>query len=124
MAAIVVSQHARETRLTGVAGACATARDMARRALGYAAATVLICGVGAAVAQLVAEILSFPAPIASTAITLIAVALLHSLRRHLNTTRSTGKAWREPAQRPATGPPGSDRRPARTWLTTTGHPGG
>jgi len=88
MAAIVVSRHAKATWLTGVAGVCAKAREMVRRALGYAAATVLICAVGAALAELVAEILSFPAPIAITAITLIAVALLHSLRRHLCTRPS------------------------------------
>jgi hypothetical protein len=85
MAAIVVSQHAKATWLTGVADVGPKARDMVRRAVGYAAATVLICAVGAAVTQLVAEILSFPAPIAITAITLTAVALLNSLRRHLHT---------------------------------------
>jgi predicted lysophospholipase L1 biosynthesis ABC-type transport system permease subunit len=85
MAAIVVSQNTKATWLTGVAGVCAKARVMVRRALGYAAATVLICALGAALAQLAAEILSFPAPIAITAITLIAVALLNSLRRHLHT---------------------------------------
>jgi len=86
MAGIVVSRNAsrnaKVTWLAGIAGVCAKARDMVRRALGYAAATALICAAGAALAQLVAEILSFPAPIAITAITLIAVALLHSLRRH------------------------------------------
>jgi hypothetical protein len=90
MAAIVVSYSAKAPWLTGVAGLCAKVRDMARRALGYAAATVLICAVGAAVAQLVVEILSFPAPIASTAITLIAVALLNSPRQHLDTQPGHG----------------------------------
>jgi hypothetical protein len=45
----------------------------------------MICAVGAALLQLVAQILSFPAPVAVTAITLIAAALLKSLRRHLRT---------------------------------------
>jgi hypothetical protein len=84
MAAIVTSQHAKATRLTGVASGRATARDTVRRAIGYAAAAVLICAVGATVAQLVAEILSFPAPLAGAAIALTAVALLHWLRRHLD----------------------------------------
>jgi hypothetical protein len=83
MTAIAVSQNAKATWLTRVAGVCAPARDMVRRTMGYAAATVLICAVGAALVQLVAEILSFPAPIAVIALTLIAVALLHLLRRDL-----------------------------------------
>jgi len=85
MAAIVFSQNAKAAWLTRVAGMCAKACDMVRRAMGYAAGTVLICAVGAALAQLVAQILSFPSPIAITAITLIVVVLLHSLRRHLHT---------------------------------------
>jgi hypothetical protein len=90
MSAIVVSHNAKAPWLSGVAGLCTQVRDMARRALGYAAATVLICAVGAAVAQLVIEILSFPAPIASTAITLIAVALVNSPRQHLDTQPGHG----------------------------------
>jgi hypothetical protein len=45
----------------------------------------LTCAVGAALFQLVAELVSFPAPIAVTAITVMAAALLNSLRRHIRT---------------------------------------
>jgi hypothetical protein len=83
MTAITVSQNAKASWLTHLAGVCAPARDVVRRAVGYAAATVLIGAVGAAMVQLVAEILSFPAPIAVIALTLLAVALLHRLRRDL-----------------------------------------
>jgi cobalamin synthase len=82
MAVIVFGQDAKAWR-TGVAGVRAKARGMVQRAMAYAAGAVLICAVGAALVQLVAEILGFPAPIAVTAITLIAVALLRSLHRHL-----------------------------------------
>jgi hypothetical protein len=83
MAAIVSRQNAKAPWSEGAAGIRAKARDMVQRAMGYAAATVLICAIGAALAQLVTEILSFPAPIAVTAITLMAAALLRSLRWHL-----------------------------------------
>jgi hypothetical protein len=82
MAAIVIRENAKATCLTGIAGVRAKACEMVQRGMAYAAATVLICAVGAALLQLVAEILSFPAPIAATAITLIAAALLNSLRRN------------------------------------------
>jgi hypothetical protein len=85
MAAIVIRDNAKAAWLTGTAGVRAKAREMARRALDCAAATVLACAVGAALFQLVAELVSFPAPIAVTAITVIAAALLNSLRRHIRT---------------------------------------
>jgi hypothetical protein len=56
---------------------------MAQRAMACAAATIMVCAVGMALLQLVAQMLSFPAPIAVTAITLMAADLLNSLRRHL-----------------------------------------
>jgi hypothetical protein len=83
MTAITVSQNTRATWLTRLAGVCAPARDVVRQAIGYAAATVLIGAVGAAMLQLVAEILSFPTPIAVIALTLMALALFHRLRRDL-----------------------------------------
>jgi len=83
MAVIVIRENAKATWLTGVAALGAKTRDIVRRGMAYAAATVLICAVGAALVQLVAQLLSFSAPIAATAITLIAMALLHSLLRHL-----------------------------------------
>ena len=80
MAAIVIGKNAKAASLAGV---CIKARDLGRRALRYAAATALICAVGVALLQLVAQILGFPAPIAAIAITLMAGALLNRLRRHL-----------------------------------------
>ncbi len=58
---------------------------MAQRATAYVAAAVLACAVGAALLQLAAQILSFSAPIAVTGLTVMAAALLNSLRRHLRT---------------------------------------
>jgi membrane protein implicated in regulation of membrane protease activity len=81
MAAIVIRQNAKAAWLTGIAGVQAKTPEMLRRAMDCAAATVLACAVGAALLQLVAELLSFPAPVAVTAITVMAAALLNSLRR-------------------------------------------
>jgi hypothetical protein len=86
MAAIVIRDNAKATWLTSLAGVRATACDMVQRAMACAAATILICAVAVAVAQLAAEFLSFPAPIAFTAITLMTAALLDSLCRHLRTS--------------------------------------
>ena len=85
MAAIVIRDNAKATWLTGLAAVRAKARDMVHRAMANAAATIMICAAGAALLQLTAQILSLPAPIAVTAITLMAAALLNSLRRHLQT---------------------------------------
>jgi hypothetical protein len=83
MAAIVIRENAKATWPTGIAGLRAKACEMAKRGMAYAAATVMICAVGAALLQLVAQILSFSTPIAVPVITLIAAALLNSLRRHI-----------------------------------------
>jgi hypothetical protein len=83
MTAIVIRADAKATWLTGLAGVRVRACDMVQRAMACAAATIMVCAVGAALLQLVAQILSFPAPIAVTAITLMAATLLNSLRRHL-----------------------------------------
>ena len=85
MAVIVSRDNAAQTWLSGLAGVRAKARDMGRRAIACAAATILICAVAAALVQLAAELLSFPAPIAVTAMTLMAAALLTSLCRHRRT---------------------------------------
>jgi hypothetical protein len=85
MAAIVIRDNAKATWLTGLAGVRAQARGMGQRAMACAAATILICAIAAALVQLAAELLSFPAPIAVTAMTLTAAALLNSLCRHLRT---------------------------------------
>ncbi len=85
MTAIVIRDNAKATRLAGLAGVRPQACDIVQRAMACAAATILICAVAAALAQLAAEFLSFPAPIAVTAMTLMAAALLDSLCRHLRT---------------------------------------
>jgi hypothetical protein len=56
---------------------------MLRRGLDYAAGTVLICAVCAALLLLAAEILSFSSPVADAAAALAATLLLNSLRRRL-----------------------------------------
>jgi hypothetical protein len=83
MAAVVIRDNAKATWLTGLAGVRANACEMVQRAMACAAATILICAVAAALVQLAAELLSFPAPIVVTAMTLMAAALLISLCRHL-----------------------------------------
>jgi hypothetical protein len=103
MAAIVIrdNANAKATWLTGLAGVRATACGMAQRAMAWAAAAVLICAVAAALVQLVAELLSFPAPIAVAAMTLMAAVLLHSLCRHLRrpARRRSGPGNRHSLQR-------------------------
>ena len=86
MAVIIIRDHTAQTWLTGLAGVRAKAYDMGQRAMACAAATILIGAVTAALVQLAAELLSFPAPIAVTAMTLMAAALLNSLCRHLHTS--------------------------------------
>lgn len=93
MAAIAIRENAKTAWPAGRAGGRATARGMARRAMDCAAATVLACAVGAALLQLAAELASFPAPVAVTAITVMAAALLNSLRRHIRTRPGH---WRGP----------------------------
>ena len=88
MAATVIRDNATATWLTGLAGVRAKAYDMGQRAMACAAATILICAVAAALVQLAGELVTFPAPIAVTAMTLMAAALLNSLRRHRNRTWS------------------------------------
>ena len=85
MAAIVIRENAKAAWLTGTAGARAKPREMVRRAMDCAAATVMACAVGAALLQLGAELVGFPVPIAATAIAVMAAALLNSLRRHMRT---------------------------------------
>ena len=82
MAAIVIRDNAKATRLVGGAGLRAKACEMAQRGAACAAVAVMIGAVGAALLQLVAQILSFPAPVAVTAFSLAAVAFCRSLRRH------------------------------------------
>ena len=86
MATIVIGDNAKSTWLTSLADVRPKAYDMGQRATACATATILICAVAAALAQLAAELLSFPPPIAVTAMTLMAAALLNSLCRHLRTS--------------------------------------
>ena len=58
---------------------------MLRRGLDYAAATVIICAIGAALLVLTAEILSFSSPVADAAAALGVAVLLNSLRRRIST---------------------------------------
>jgi hypothetical protein len=83
MTAIVIREDANAPWSTGMADVRVRACDMVQRAMACAAATIMVCAVGVALLQLVAQILSFPAPIAVTAITLMAAVLLNSLRRRL-----------------------------------------
>jgi len=85
MAAIVIRHSPKPAWLTGLAHVRAMAREMVQRAMAYVAAAIMICAVGAALLQLAVQLLSFPAPIAVPGITLMAAALLNSLRRHLRT---------------------------------------
>jgi hypothetical protein len=83
MAAIAIRKNAKPAGLIRLASLRTRACGVIRRAVTFAAATVMVCAVGAALLQLVVQLLGFPAPIAVTGITVLAVALLSSLRRHL-----------------------------------------
>jgi hypothetical protein len=84
MTAIVIRGRAKATGLTGRASWRATVSDAGRRAVAFAAAAVMAGLVGTVLLQLVTQLLSFPAPVAITGITVLAAALLNSLRRHLH----------------------------------------
>jgi membrane protein implicated in regulation of membrane protease activity len=56
---------------------------MVQRGLFCAAAAVMACAIGAAVLQLAVLVLGMSSPVAITVITLVALALLNSLRRRL-----------------------------------------
>jgi len=90
MAVMAVRGNAKATALTGLARVRARASGGVRRTIACAAVAVMVCAVGAALLQLVDQMLSFPAPIAVTGITVMAVALVKALRRHLRTGRSPG----------------------------------
>jgi len=60
---------------------------MLQRGLFCAAATIIVCAIGAALLQLAVMILSFSSPIAITVITVMAVVLLNSLRRRIRAAR-------------------------------------
>ena len=85
MTAIVIRGNTKATWLTGVADLRAKASGVGRRAMACAAAGAMVCVVGAALIQLVAQLLSFAAPIAVTGITVMAAVLLNWLRWALRT---------------------------------------
>jgi len=67
----------------------------------YAAAAILICAAGAALAELAAEILSICVPAGAAALTVLAAVVLRSLRRArmARTGAGTGRATRGAAGR-------------------------
>jgi hypothetical protein len=97
MAVIVIRGNATAAGRPGLARVCARARDLARRALACAAAAVMIGAVAAALLQLAAEIMSFPAPVAAAGITVLTAALLNVLCRGL---RARARHRDGPAGRP------------------------
>ena len=100
MAVIVIRGNAKATRLTGLASLRARASGVVRRAMACAAAAVMVCAVGAALLQLVDQMLSFPVPIAVTGITVMAAALVKALRRHLRTRGSPIRPRKPASPRP------------------------
>jgi hypothetical protein len=112
VAAIAVKDNAKATwPLPGIAGVRAQVRGMVQRVVGYAAAAVMICAVGAALFQLGVQIASFPAPVAVTAFTLLAMALFRSLRRHRALNARYGRAVRRGGIMPIPGRAGQRRLP-------------
>jgi hypothetical protein len=81
MAAIMIRTHARATWLARLIKVRAKAYQQARRAMVCVAAAILICAVGAALAELAAQLLSICVPAGVSAVTVLAAAVLRSLRR-------------------------------------------
>jgi hypothetical protein len=100
MTVIVIRGDAKATWLTGLASLRARASGVVRRATACAAAAVMVCAVGAALFQLVDQMLSFPAPIAVIGITVMAAALVKALRRHLRAGRSPIRPRKRVSPRP------------------------
>jgi hypothetical protein len=59
---------------------------MFQRGLFCAAAAVMVCAIGAALLQLAILIFNVSSPLAITAMILVALALVHSLRRRIRET--------------------------------------
>jgi hypothetical protein len=93
MAVIVIRGRAKGTGSTGPASLRGPVSDVSRRAVAFTAAAVMVGAVGAALLQLVGQLLSFPAPVAVTGITVMAAALLTSLRRQLRRRSRTADRW-------------------------------
>jgi hypothetical protein len=101
MAAIMIGAHARATWRASLAAVRAKAYQRAQRGVECAAAAILICAAGAALAELAAEILSICVPAGAAALTVLAAAVLRSLRRArtVRTRTGTGRATRGAAGR-------------------------
>ena len=69
---------------------------MLSRGLFCAAAAVMVCAIGAALLQLAILIFSFSAPLAITAITLVALVLARSLRRRMRASSRSRFGPRNP----------------------------
>lgn len=69
---------------------------MLSRGLFCAAAAVMVCAVGAALLQLAILVFNFSAPLAVTAITLMAVILLRALRRRMRASTRNRFGSRNP----------------------------
>lgn len=67
-----------------------------QRGLAYAAATIMICAVGAALLRLAMQILSFSSPVVAVAATLMAAVLIHSIRRRMRATAKHRSGPRKP----------------------------
>lgn len=68
-----------------------------QRGLAYAAATIMICAVGAALLRLAVQVLlSFPSPVVAVAATLVAAALVHAVRRRIRIVAKHRSAPRNP----------------------------
>jgi hypothetical protein len=103
MAAIMIRTHARATWLARLVKVCAKAYQQAQRGMACVAAAILICAVGAALAELAAQLLSISVPAGVAAITVLAAAVLRSLRRArtARTGAGTGPATRRvPGRKP------------------------
>lgn len=114
MAAIVIRGSASAAWLTGLTSLRARAWGMARRAADYAAAAVMVCAVGAVLLQLAAQILSFPAPLAVTGMTVMTAAVLNLLRRGVSDPKTLARTACRPARMGRSRPPEGSLRPSRT----------
>jgi hypothetical protein len=119
MTVIVIRRDAKAAWLTGLASLRARASGVARRAIACAAAAVMVCALGAALLQLVDQMLSFPAPIAVTGITVMAAAVIKALRRQLRTGGSPTRPRKRVSPRPPLAVPKRGEHPPGTVMSPT-----
>jgi hypothetical protein len=94
MATIVIRPRTGAARPIGLARLGARVQRVARRAVLAAATAALVGALGAVVVQLVAELLSFPVPVAIIGVTVLTAGLLGWLLGCLRSQLRTGKAKR------------------------------